>query len=112
MSQPTNLDPDIRFLLANERTLLAWIRTALALLAGGLAFTQFDGKTPAQTNMGLTIMGLGAIVALIGYSRFRAADRAIRSNRLPKPGYGPILQVGAVVLITVALLASHLFGWW
>lgn len=30
-------EPDYRFTLANERTFLAWIRTALALLAGGVA---------------------------------------------------------------------------
>ena len=30
-------EPDARFTFANERTFLAWIRTALALLAGGVA---------------------------------------------------------------------------
>ena len=34
-------EPDVRFSLANERTFLAWIRTALALLAGGVALEQF-----------------------------------------------------------------------
>ncbi|WP_163540613.1 YidH family protein, partial [Klebsiella pneumoniae] len=32
--------PDYRFSLANERTFLAWIRTALALLAGAIAIEQ------------------------------------------------------------------------
>ena len=31
-------EPDVRFSLANERTFLAWTRTALALIAGALAF--------------------------------------------------------------------------
>src|SRR3546814_13520956 len=34
-------EPDYRFTLANERTFLAWIRTALALIAGGIAVVQF-----------------------------------------------------------------------
>ena len=33
-------EPDYRFTLANERTFLAWIRTALALIAGGVALVQ------------------------------------------------------------------------
>ena len=36
-------EPDVRFSLANERTFLAWIRTALALLAGGIAVEAFTG---------------------------------------------------------------------
>ena len=34
-------DPDARFLLANERTLLAYVRTALTLQAGGIGVLQF-----------------------------------------------------------------------
>ena len=37
-------EPDYRFSLANERTFLAWIRTALALLAGGVLLDQFSTK--------------------------------------------------------------------
>lgn len=35
-------DPDPRFSLANERTLLAWIRTSLAFLALGVALDALD----------------------------------------------------------------------
>ncbi|HBH59897.1 MAG TPA: hypothetical protein DDY41_17580, partial [Arthrobacter bacterium] len=38
---PGGTEPDPRFTLANERTFLAWIRTALALLAGGIAIEAF-----------------------------------------------------------------------
>ena len=36
-SMTTPHDPDYRFTLANERTLLAWLRTSLALIAAGVA---------------------------------------------------------------------------
>jgi len=38
-SQP-GTEPDARFTFANERTFLAWNRTALALIAAGLAIVQ------------------------------------------------------------------------
>lgn len=37
-------EPDYRFTLANERTFLAWVRTGLALLAGGLLLDQFASE--------------------------------------------------------------------
>ncbi|MCI4177768.1 DUF202 domain-containing protein, partial [Dickeya dianthicola] len=39
--QQQGTTPDYRFSLANERTFLAWIRTALAFLAGAVAIDQF-----------------------------------------------------------------------
>ncbi|MFC7482946.1 YidH family protein [Luedemannella flava] len=43
---PGRRDIDVRFLLANERTLLAWLRTALALMAGGVALAQLAHDRP------------------------------------------------------------------
>lgn len=36
----TDVEPDYRFTLANERTFLAWQRTALGLLAAAVALVQ------------------------------------------------------------------------
>ena len=103
------LDVDVRFLLANERTLLAWIRTSLALLAGGFALAHIstDVSTAGQIA-GIIAVIFGGLVSVIGYSRFRAADRAIRRGRLPKQGIGPALEVGLVVLVALALAALQL----
>ena len=103
-----NLDPDVRFLLANERTLLAWVRTALALIAGGIALTQFGDRTEIQVALGVFIIMIGAFMAVVGYFRFRAADKAIRAGRLPALGYGHIFQVGGVIGFAIVLAAIEL----
>jgi hypothetical protein len=50
--QPESTDdeqePDYRFTLANERTFLAWIRTALALIAGGVAVAQLVRRSESR----------------------------------------------------------------
>jgi putative membrane protein len=97
---PQQLDVDIRFLLANDRTLLAWIRTSLAVIAGGLVLMQLHKTHQA---VGIAVLLAGAVVALIGYSRYRAADRAIREGRLPSAGKGPAFEVALVVILAISL---------
>lgn len=90
------LDVDARFLLANERTLLAWVRTALALLAAGVATSQLAG-VGAGTALSLGLLASGCAVAVTGGVRWAAADRALRAGRLPARGRAPYLLVGLVV---------------
>jgi len=97
------LDPDVRFLLANERTLLSWVRTSLTIQAVGLALTQIHSSSNNRI-VGILILLTGAALALVGYSRFKAADRAIRHNHLPAAGHGPKLQVAGVVMVAVVLI--------
>jgi putative membrane protein len=104
------LDIDVRFLLANERTLLAWLRTALTLMAGGVALTQLAHDRLALQAIGLGLLVLGAIGCLIGYARFRATGRAIRSGQLPAPGHGAALMTAAVVILAVVLIIVYLLG--
>jgi inner membrane protein YidH len=107
-----HLDPDARFLLANERTLLAWIRTSLAVMAGGVALTQLGDNSRARSIIGITAIVLGGFMASVGYLRFKAADKAIRQGELPPAGSEPFLQVGGIILIALALVLTHLFGVW
>ncbi len=105
-----HFEPDARFLLANERTLLAWIRTSIALQAGGLALAHFSANAIAQYVLSILVIGLGGSMAYIGYSRFKAADRAIRSAQLPSIGHAPVIQTGGVIFIALTLIAGILFG--
>src|SRR3954470_20484811 len=54
--------PDHRFSLANERTFLAWVRTSLAMLAGGVALDAVDlnGSPSPPTGPAGGLSGAGA----------------------------------------------------
>jgi putative membrane protein len=98
------LDVDIRFLLANERTLLAWVRTGLTLIAGGVAVAFVATQSRDGMNAGLGAILLGALATLIGYQRYLAADRAIRKGELPSSGVGNVMIVVVVALFAAILL--------
>lgn len=103
--------PDYRFTLANERTLLAWLRTGLALVAGGVAVAQFAPHLgvrwgSAAVAVALVLTGLGAAVG--GYVRWRRNERAIAADRPLEPGWVLPALVAAVaaVLVVVAVLVG------
>ena len=69
--------------LANERTLLAYVRTALTLAAGGAALIQlFAG--PLLVTLGWVLLPAALLVLLVGVHRFRRARRALAA--LGRPG--------------------------
>jgi putative membrane protein len=103
----SNLDIDIRFLLANERTLLAWIRTGLTLIAGGVAVAFISTDSKYGTIAGVGAIGFGGLLSLIGYVRYHIADSAIRAGILPQTGVGGIVVVVGVVLFAITLLLAR-----
>jgi putative membrane protein len=107
MKPHEKLDVDIRFLLANERTLLAWIRTALTMQAGGIALAHFVSDSALGFATGLSAIIVGAVFAVIGYRRFRAADTAIRAGRLPRADKGPAYEVFFIVMVAVVLAIAQ-----
>jgi putative membrane protein len=76
--QSPESDADARFTFANERTLLAWNRTALALVAGGLALAGFTRGQGAL--LALPLMAFGAFLAFASYRRWQTAGRRVRSS--------------------------------
>jgi inner membrane protein YidH len=107
-------DPDPRFTLANERTFLAWNRTAMALIGGGLAAGQLldlDSRL-ARLVVALPPIALGLTLALISYRRWEANERALRLDE-SLPGVGPpwLLSVGIVLvglIVAVVLVVDAL----
>ncbi len=96
-------EPDVRFSLANERTLLAYQRTTIGLIAAGVAVTHFlEDDALAYVLAGLLI-ACGAVAGVGGYKRYVDADHAIREGRALTPGPTPvILSVGLVLCVIVA----------
>ncbi|KXF57205.1 hypothetical protein AXA44_30885 [Rhodococcus sp. SC4] len=77
----TDSEPDYRFTLANERTFLAWIRTALALLAAGVAVGQLFTVTNDQSLhrvLGIVCIALATTIALGAFVRWRQVQSAMR----------------------------------
>jgi putative membrane protein len=103
-------DPDYRFSFANERTFLAWIRTALALLAAGVAIDviDLDMSEALQRGLALLLVALGIASALVAWIRWALAERAMRRQAaLPSFGFGAlfavVLGLAAVLLVALAL---------
>jgi putative membrane protein len=106
-------EPDPRFTFANERTFLAWNRTALALIAGGLAVAQFfeAGSRFARLAIAAPLVLLGAALAITSHGRWRANQRALRlGDPLPESGLPRVLGTGvaAVGLLTAVIVAVEL----
>ncbi len=99
-------EPDYRFSFANERTFLAWIRTALALLAGGVALDAIDLSIPGALQEGLAalLVALGLVCAVLSWLRWARAERAMRhSEPLPSSTLSALLTA-AVVVAALAIL--------
>ena len=104
-------DVDYRFLLANERTFLAWMRTALALIAGGVALDQFVVVADARdlvTVLGIFAIILGGIVAVLGIIQWRRADRAMR-NASRMDSSTTVMIIGSLLAV-FALVIALLLG--
>lgn len=105
--------PDYRFSLANERTFLAWIRTALGVLAAGVGLDQLapDLATPLiREVVAMALCLFAGCLALFAYLRWLKTEKAMRLKQdLP---YTPVLLLLSIImaLIAVAVLFMVLYG--
>lgn len=116
-TDPAETEPDPRFTLANERTFLAWSRTALALVAAGLGVVQllppFPGVPAGRHVVGVPLIVLGAVIAVVAYADMMRNQRALRRGQplprsvLPRLVAATIGGVATVAAIVVLLSATR-----
>jgi len=97
-------EPDPRFTFANERTFLAWSRTALALVVAGLGVVQllppFPGVPWGRHVLGVPLIVFGAVVAVAAYSEWVKSQRALRHGQPLPRSVMPQLLAAVVVLVS------------
>lgn len=105
---PEGQEPDPRFTLANERTFLAWIRTSLAFLAGGIALEAFTAQafdSPLRTVLAVLVISVGLLIAAGAGFRWIRVERSMRKGSpLPIPAIVPLLGFGAVAAAVTAVV--------
>jgi putative membrane protein len=101
-------EPDVRFTYANERTFLAWNRTALALIATGVAATQLLPEFHVRGGrevLGIPLIALGALVAFTSFRQWQRNERAVRRRQpLPQSHMALVLSVGIGVVAVIAVI--------
>jgi putative membrane protein len=101
--EQTGRDPDPRFTFANERTFLAWNRTALALIAAGLAAAQFlkFNLHGLRLIIAVPLIVLGAALALASYLHWEDSERAMRLRQPLRYSWMPRVLTGGIAVIAV-----------
>jgi putative membrane protein len=111
--------------LANERTYLAYVRTALAFIAFGFVIARFslfarefstlvhspNPEPGLSTTFGTAMALFGIVVALLGAWRYAATDRGLRAGKVLRlsalAGYAISLFVVAIGAVVAFALISY-----
>lgn len=99
-------EPDYRFSLANERTFLAYLRTATGFLAAGVAVLSlvdlFDEEV-YNSLLGASLLLVGLLISASSYGQWRRKEEAMR-RAAPLPySVVPMLVAVAITLIGVVI---------
>ncbi len=118
---PISPDKQATEYLANERTFLAWIRTSIAVISLGFVVTKFSlwlrelaGRfnpqaapthTGASLPIGLTLMALGAVLAILAARRYWVVNHSIEQGKVSADHGLVILVTVLVALLALAMIA-------
>ena len=123
-------EPDIREHLANERTLLAWIRTSIGIMAFGFVVVKFSlfirqislllGKdiiVPPHGHsslIGILLVVVGAVILILAYIKYHRTEKQITSSNF-RPSSSLISYLTLTLIIISILLILYLIenlGWY
>lgn len=111
---PEEHEPDYRFTLANERTFLAWIRTALALLAGSVAIVQLvpDLGIPEGRQLLAALLAIMSVAVVAGSAlRWRSSQQAMRRDApLPSTLMPRLLALGVIAVGVLGMALMTIYG--
>ena len=98
-------EPDPRYSLANERTFLAWVRTSLAMLAGGVALHALGLPESEwlRTSLAVALVVLGGLTTVLALVRWARVERAMRTHQ-PLPAF----TLGYLTVIAIVIGAAAL----
>lgn len=92
---------------ANERTFLAWIRTAIAIAGFGVLIEKLP-STPNNTWAGLALVFLSAALVLMASLRFLVIRKQIEEDQLDRASFGRI-EVLFAAMLALLLLTVFVF---
>ena len=107
--------------LANERTLLAWIRTAIGIMAFGFVVVKFSlfvnqltlllGKQHVipqkgySAVMGIALVAAGTLTSILAYIRYKKAEKQINQNKYQSSSSLISVLVTFILLVSILLIA-------
>lgn len=115
MTEPPT--PDLRIVQANERTLLAWVRTALGIMAFGFVVARLGlwlqqvqpaARIGGSLSIGVALVALGSGILVMAAARFTRSHRAIVAGRPHVVGTLPGVATAGLLALAGLALAIYL----
>ena len=104
MVERDNVGSAARDQLANERTFLAWVRTALGLIGVGVVLAKWVDEGVTTQLGGIAFVVLGAAVLIYGIVRYRQVTSLLERGKYRAARTGPlILTIAGLIAASVAV---------
>jgi len=94
--------------LANERTFLAWVRTALGAIGLGLALDKVLIEEDTQNHTGILFILLGAIFLISAVRRYYRVAKDLDSGLFAVDRKSPLILIILCLLVVLGALALSL----